>query len=170
MKVLVLLWFFELEVSEVLLCERHLTNITNSQKWRRRGTYCIFSKTPKKYMKIKYKWLWALLVVFQFEIGLGLQALFQQGPGLKLFFGKGQVFGQKKFYISGIEILFGSKIFCLDLPQVRPLVLHISPHTMQSKILGQPQRMAWIRSRPDPTLIWDASTISLYISRGVKYI
>ena len=97
MKVLVLLWFFELEVSEVLLCERHLTNITNSQKWRRRGTYCIFSKRPKKYMKIKYKWLWALLVVFQFEIGLGLQALFQQGPGLKLFFGKGQVFGQKKF-------------------------------------------------------------------------
>ena len=101
MKVLVLLWFFELEVSEVLLCERHLTNITNSQKWRRRGTYCIFSKSPKKYMKIKYKWLWALLVVFQFEIGLGLQALFQQRPGLKLLFGKGQVFGQKTFLHMG---------------------------------------------------------------------
>ena len=169
MKVLVLLWFFELEVSEVLLCERHLTNITNSQKWRRRGTYCIFSKRPKKYMKIKYKWLWALLVVFQFEIGLGLQALFQQGPGLKLFFGKGQVFGQKNFYIVwGIEILFRSKRFCLDPPQA--LGTTYFPHNMQSKILGQPQKMAWIRSRPDPTLIWDASTILLHISRGVKYI
>ena len=168
MKVLVLLWFFELEVSEVLLCERHLTNITNSQKWRRRGTYCIFSKCPKKYMKIKYKWLWALLVVFQFEIGLGLQALFQQRPGLKLFFGKGQVFGQKHFYIWGIRFCLGPKYFVWI--HFRSLVLHISPHNMQSKILSQPQKMPWIRSRPDPTLIWDASTILLYISRGVKYI
>ena len=165
MKVLVLLWFFELEVSEVLLCERHLTNITNSQKWRRRGTYCIFSKRPKKNMKIKYKWLWALLVVFQFEIGLGLQALFQQGPGLKLFFGKGQVFGQKNFYISGIEILFGSKIFCLDPLQV--LGTTYFPHiTCKAKfwvnlINGSNKVQTW--SNPNLRCI---NNFTLYFPRG----